>query len=313
MDAAKNTESERALLLMQEWNKARIYGFGKSTLFSSSQSADDFASHWVLSRLEGRTSRLSQEFIEYLRLDSGRKKSTNYEARKNLSRAISIFKPIRIKGFDEGNAKCINDTLACTEKSYENIRKLLIPLKEREREILVFYYISGYKMEEIGKLYGLTEARVSQIINNALIKARKNMEVKPYPIQNTMAPERTEEVISALPGLKDMSLAPPEITKNHEEQVDQTAVGFNLCDDCVAARARFVQNMRSVLILKFNLSNRETEVIELVSKGKKNSVVADELFVTEKTVKFHLTNIYKKMKVSSRAQAMSCIEKMKAG
>jgi len=40
----------------------------------------------------------------------------------------------------------------------------------------------------------------------------------------------------------------------------------------------------------------------LVSKGLSNKEVANQLFVTEKTVKFHLTNIYKKMNVKSRAQ-----------
>ncbi len=59
--------------------------------------------------------------------------------------------------------------------------------------------------------------------------------------------------------------------------------------------------LRDVLIQK-GLSNREAEVAELVSKGLSNKEVANRLFVTEKTVKFHLTNIYKKMHVKSRAQ-----------
>ena len=59
--------------------------------------------------------------------------------------------------------------------------------------------------------------------------------------------------------------------------------------------------LRDVLIEK-NLSNREAEVAELVSQGLSNREVANRLFVTEKTVKFHLTNIYKKMDVKSRAQ-----------
>ena len=53
--------------------------------------------------------------------------------------------------------------------------------------------------------------------------------------------------------------------------------------------------LRDVLIQK-GLSNREAEVAELVSKGLSNKEVANQLFVTEKTVKFHLTNIYKKIK-----------------
>lgn len=55
-------------------------------------------------------------------------------------------------------------------------------------------------------------------------------------------------------------------------------------------------------LIKKGLSNREAEVAELVSQGLPNKEVAAKLFVTEKTVKFHLTNIYKKMNVKSRAQ-----------
>jgi DNA-binding CsgD family transcriptional regulator len=60
--------------------------------------------------------------------------------------------------------------------------------------------------------------------------------------------------------------------------------------------------LRDVLINQKGLSNREAEVAELVTKGLSNKEVANQLFVTEKTVKFHLTNIYKKMSLKSRAQ-----------
>src|SRR5690606_25443157 len=60
--------------------------------------------------------------------------------------------------------------------------------------------------------------------------------------------------------------------------------------------------LRDVLINQKGLSNREAEVAELVTKGLSNKEVANQLFVTEKTVKFHLTNIYKKMNLKSRAQ-----------
>jgi DNA-binding CsgD family transcriptional regulator len=59
--------------------------------------------------------------------------------------------------------------------------------------------------------------------------------------------------------------------------------------------------LKDVLTQK-GLSHREAEVAELVTKGLSNKEVASQLFVTEKTVKFHLTNIYKKMSVKSRAQ-----------
>ena len=50
------------------------------------------------------------------------------------------------------------------------------------------------------------------------------------------------------------------------------------------------------------LSKRESEVVILVVQGLTNRQVADQLCVAEKTVKFHLTNVYKRMKISRRSQ-----------
>ena len=50
------------------------------------------------------------------------------------------------------------------------------------------------------------------------------------------------------------------------------------------------------------LSKRESEVVILVVQGLTNKQVADRLCVAEKTVKFHLTNVYKRMKISRRSQ-----------
>lgn len=52
--------------------------------------------------------------------------------------------------------------------------------------------------------------------------------------------------------------------------------------------------------MKGTLSNREFEVFLLVTKGITNKQVANEIFTSEKTVKFHLTNIYKKTACKSR-------------
>lgn len=51
------------------------------------------------------------------------------------------------------------------------------------------------------------------------------------------------------------------------------------------------------------LTRRELEVIELVSRGMTNRAVARYLWVTSETVKFHLSNIYRKLGVSNRADA----------
>jgi DNA-binding NarL/FixJ family response regulator len=51
------------------------------------------------------------------------------------------------------------------------------------------------------------------------------------------------------------------------------------------------------------LTRRELEILELVAEGKSNSDVAKELWVTEPTVKFHLSNIYRKLGVTNRTEA----------
>ena len=52
------------------------------------------------------------------------------------------------------------------------------------------------------------------------------------------------------------------------------------------------------------LSNREMEVLSCIAKGFSNKDIADTLFVSEKTVKNHLTNIFRKLNVNCRTQAL---------
>ncbi len=52
------------------------------------------------------------------------------------------------------------------------------------------------------------------------------------------------------------------------------------------------------------LSYREIEVLEMVCKGMSNQEVAKTLFLSEKTVKNHLTNIFRKISVTDRTQAV---------
>ncbi len=52
------------------------------------------------------------------------------------------------------------------------------------------------------------------------------------------------------------------------------------------------------------LSERETEVVILAARGLSNRLIAQELFISEATVKRHLANIYQKIGVSSRNDAV---------
>ena len=52
-----------------------------------------------------------------------------------------------------------------------------------------------------------------------------------------------------------------------------------------------------------DLTRREFEILQLVAEGHSNSQLARMLWVTEQTVKFHLSNIYRKLDVSNRTEA----------
>ena len=57
-------------------------------------------------------------------------------------------------------------------------------------------------------------------------------------------------------------------------------------------------------VQKNPLSVREIEVLTLVSKGYTNKRIAGELFISEKTVKNHVTNIFHKLEAKDRTEAV---------
>lgn len=55
---------------------------------------------------------------------------------------------------------------------------------------------------------------------------------------------------------------------------------------------------------KFGISKREHEVLELMARGLTNQEIADKLFVSVNTIKTHTTNLFSKLDVKRRTQAI---------
>ena len=53
------------------------------------------------------------------------------------------------------------------------------------------------------------------------------------------------------------------------------------------------------------LSEREIEILRLVAAGKSNRLIAEQLLISENTVKYHLKNILQKLGVSNRTEAVT--------
>jgi DNA-binding NarL/FixJ family response regulator len=60
-----------------------------------------------------------------------------------------------------------------------------------------------------------------------------------------------------------------------------------------------------------SLTDREREVLEMIAAGKGNATIANELVISLKTVRNHVSNIFTKLQVSDRAGAI--VKARKAG
>lgn len=65
-----------------------------------------------------------------------------------------------------------------------------------------------------------------------------------------------------------------------------------------------------ITIEKPLLTSRELEVLSQVIEGYSSKQVADMLFISKRTVDFHLDNIYGKLQVSNRMQALQKASRM---
>ncbi|MTI23201.1 response regulator transcription factor [Fulvivirga sp. RKSG066] len=102
------------------------------------------------------------------------------------------------------------------------------------------------------------------------------------------------------------------ITKNtsHSELLDAI-------DEVINGGAPMSSKIAKMVVSSFQknpnspLSNRETEVLELLSQGKSYSMIAQELFITKETAKSHIKNIYSKLQVNSKSEAIAKATKEK--
>jgi DNA-binding NarL/FixJ family response regulator len=71
----------------------------------------------------------------------------------------------------------------------------------------------------------------------------------------------------------------------------------------VCALPRAVAEASRPLAGHVDLTAREREILTLVADGLTNATIGKQLWVTEQTVKFHLSNIYRKLGVANRTEA----------
>ncbi len=66
----------------------------------------------------------------------------------------------------------------------------------------------------------------------------------------------------------------------------------------------------AVAIARLGLTPREVEVLQHMSKGLSNQEIADAMFVSLNTVKTHISNVFSKLDVQRRTQAIQKVKSM---
>ncbi len=62
---------------------------------------------------------------------------------------------------------------------------------------------------------------------------------------------------------------------------------------------------------RYKLTNRESDMLELLLKGKSIQNMAQELYISESTVQKHIYSVYKKLKISNRTQLLNLARRFK--
>jgi DNA-binding NarL/FixJ family response regulator len=90
--------------------------------------------------------------------------------------------------------------------------------------------------------------------------------------------------------------------------IEAAAVGESLVSPAIAGKV--LQQVRATAAspeaaetIRAELSQRELDVLKLISSGKDNAMIAAELHISPKTVKNHISNILMKLQIENRIQA----------
>ena len=85
--------------------------------------------------------------------------------------------------------------------------------------------------------------------------------------------------------------------------IRSTYSGEAIIEEAVSEKLEEIEKNGDTRRLHEDLTSRELEVLHLIADGLSNQEIADELFITLKTVKTHVSNILSKLEVSDRTQA----------
>lgn len=172
--------------------------------------------------------------------------------------------------------------------SSEALRIMESSGKKLDELVLIdYHYLDDSKFEFYNTAKMQSEATIKEIVFNCPVEAPSNQLFK---WRNLVGVFYLDDDVSLL--LKGM-----DKIMNDEmwlsRKVAQDYIEHFRCANTVTTSQAYA-----------NLTKREKEIMRLLGHGASNVQIADELFVSENTVKTHLHNIFKKINAKNRLQAL---------
>jgi len=122
--------------------------------------------------------------------------------------------------------------------------------------------------------------------------------------------------VESLVAVGDMAAAADELQQAHSLAVELGASRLVGEAEALSRRTRLSLETASAPVLergaveRLGLTAREVEVLQLVASGRTNRQIGEELYVSEKTASVHVSNILRKLGVSSRVDAAAVAQRL---
>lgn len=209
--------------------------------------------------------------------------------------------------FSECLAEALAKKFADCEVVSKGYSKAMLENEANEAKLVLFYHIPGSELNEALQI--VRENHPSTSIG-LVIEAIEMLE----PYVNRLVEARVIDGVLPLNLRLDVFMAavdllmkggehfPSALLNRLTNQAGQPEKSLYETKSVAAAGAGALKLRQGDLSA---LTTREVQILDLICKGTQNKIIADELHLSENTVKVHVRNIYKKMNVRNRTEAAS--------